>query len=242
MESTTEAEQKQTTFEEIKNVPNNLKPKGELLCFGGTSAKPGGLQSNFARFRKAKTDEIKYRNYVAKQTNQSARTQEFKDQLRAKFVETCKKYFGVPYARRYWKQGEEHYDAPIYLDCCALVRQAVYDLREEFGFQLDRWNQCYQFDTLPIDLKKEEMKPGDLIFYSGTYFNTKLKAQKHDMVHVEVFTGGETGEQSIGARWQRGVVKYFDSYKFESTAYHSIVFHYKSIDTWLDGICKSHCP
>lgn len=61
------------------------------------------------------------------------------------------------------------------------------------------------------------------------------------MVHVEVFTGGETGEQSIGARWQRGAVKYFDSYKFESKSYHSIKFHYKSIDTWLDGICKSHC-
>lgn len=85
------------------------------------------------------------------------------------------------------------------------------------------------------------MKPGDLVFISGTYCNTKLKAQKHDMVHVEVFTGGETGEQSIGARWQRGVVQYFDSYKFDSKAYHSMVYHYKSIEPWLDGICKSHC-
>jgi hypothetical protein len=47
---------------------------------------------------------------------------------------------------------------------------------------------------LPIDLKFEELKPGDLVFYSATYYNTKLRAQKHDMVHVEVFTGGETGE------------------------------------------------
>ena len=61
------------------------------------------------------------------------------------------------------------------------------------------------------------------------------------MVHVEVFTGGETGEQSIGARWQKGVIKYFDSFKFESTSYHSIKFHYKSLDTWLEGVCKSHC-
>lgn len=53
----------------------------------------------------------------------------------------------------------------------------------------------------PIDLKPEDAKPGDLIFYTGVYYNTKLKAQKHDMVHVEVYTGGETGEQSIGARW-----------------------------------------
>lgn len=61
------------------------------------------------------------------------------------------------------------------------------------------------------------------------------------MVHVEIFTGGETGEQSIGARWQKGVVQYFDSYKFNSTSYHSIEFHYRSIDTWLEGVCKSFC-
>jgi hypothetical protein len=94
---------------------------------------------------------------------------------------------------------------------------------------------------LPIELKKEEMKPGDLVFYSGTYYNTKLRAQKHDMVHVEIYTGGETGEQSIGARWQRGVVQYFDSYRFTSTSYHSIVCHYRSIDTWLEGMCKPYC-
>lgn len=133
------------------------------------------------------------------------------------------------------------YDSPLFLDCCALVRQVVYDLREEFGFQLDRWNQGYQVDTLPIDLKEEEMKPGDLVFYSATYYKKKLRRQKHDMVHVEIFMGGETGEQSIGARWQKGVVQLFDSYKFKSTSYHSIKFHYKSIDTWLEGICRSWC-
>lgn len=117
----------------------------------------------------------------------------------------------------------------------------MYDLREEFGFHLDRWNQCYQVDTLPIDLKEEDMKPGDLVFYSAIYYNPRLKQQKHNMVHVEIFIGGETGEQSIGARWQKGVVQLFDSYKFKSTSYHSINFHYKSIDTWLEGICRSWC-
>lgn len=114
-------------------------------------------------------------------------------------------------------------------------------MREDLGFYLDRWNQAYQFDTLPIALKFEELKPGDLIFYSGIYYNTKLRGQRHNMVHVEIFTGGPTGEQSIGARWQRGFVQYFDSYKFESKSYHSIQFHYRSIDTWLEGICKSFC-
>ena len=45
------------------------------------------------------------------------------------------------------------------------------------------------------------MKPGDLIFYSGIYYKEKTKKQKHNMVHVEIFMGGETKEQSIGARW-----------------------------------------
>jgi len=93
-----------------------------------------------------------------------------------------------------------------------------------------------------VALKFEELQPGDLIFYSGIYYNTKLRPQRHNIVHVEIFTGGATGEQSIGARWQRGVVQYFDSFKFTSTAYHSIEFHYRSIDTWLEGVCRSWCP
>ncbi len=77
-------------------------PKAELLCFGTTPANDNALQNNFERFRKAKKDEIKYRNYVSKQTKQGTRDLAFKKQLREKFVETAKKYFGVPYAKRYW--------------------------------------------------------------------------------------------------------------------------------------------
>jgi len=61
------------------------------------------------------------------------------------------------------------------------------------------------------------------------------------MVHVEIFIGGETGEQTIGARWSKGVVQVFDSYKFVSKAYYDIKYHFRSIDTWLEGICQSHC-
>ena len=217
------------------------KKAAEPDFFAKSSKESGGLQAHFERFRRAKKQDIKYRNYVSQQSLVNRKDPQFKARLREKFVETAVKYFGVPYAGRYWKEGEKHHGAPLYLDCCALVRQAVYDLREDFGFQLDRWNQAYQFDTLPVDVPLEEMKPGDLVFYSGVYYNPKMRKQKHDMVHVEIFTGGETGEQSIGARWQRGVVQYFDSYKFTSTAYHSIVWHYKSIEPWLEGICKSHC-
>ena len=58
------------------------------------------------------------------------------------------------------------------------------------------------------------------------------------MVHVEIFIGGPTGEQSIGARFFKSVVKLWDSYKFESTSYYDIKFHFRSLDTWLEGTCK----
>lgn len=37
-------------------------------------------------------------------------------------------------------------------------------------------------------------------------------------------------------------VQYHDSYKFNAKSYHSMQYHFKSIDTWLMGICQSHCP
>lgn len=237
---TEKVEEQKTGDESTSNLNLKKKPKKEPDFFNNANKKTS-LQDHFDRFRKAKKQDIKYRNYVSEQALKNRKDPGHKERLRQKFVETAKKYFGVPYGAKYWKEGEKHYNAPLYLDCCALVRQVVYDLREDFGFQLDRWNQAYQFDTLPIDLKFEEMRPGDLVFYSGIYYNEKMRKQKHNMVHVEIFTGGETGEQSIGARWQKGVVQYFDSFKFTSTSYHSIVFHYKSLDTWLEGICKSHC-
>jgi hypothetical protein len=118
---------------------NDKKPEvPEFDCF--SVGKTGCLQSQFDRFRKAKKQDIKYRNYVSKQSLLHRADPDFKENLRSKFVETAKKYFGVPYAARYWKEGEKHFNAPLYLDCCALVRQVVYDLRDDFGFQLDRWN------------------------------------------------------------------------------------------------------
>jgi len=222
-------------------APKESDPNEELVMTPFASKKTKAkksLQDHFQRFKKKRSEQIKYKQYLTKKNSNPGRN---KEMLRQKFVETAKKYYGVPYAKRYHKPGDKLYDSPLFLDCCALVRQVVYDMREDLGFFLDRWNQGYQYDTLPIDLKEEEMKPGDLVFYSAIYFSDKKKKQKHNMVHVEIFMGGETGEQSIGARWQKGVVQLFDSYKFKSTSYHSIQFHYKSIDTWLEGVCRSWC-
>ena len=55
------------------------------------------------------------------------------------------------------------------------------------------------------------------------------------MVHVEIYMGEG---RSLGARLQKGVIQIFDSYKFESKNYYNMKYFYKSIDNWLDGICK----
>ncbi|CAI8024141.1 Protein polyglycylase TTLL10 [Geodia barretti] len=84
------------------------------------------------------------------------------------------------------------------------------------------------------------MRPGDLVFVSGTYFNEQRKQQRHGMVHVEIWLGD--GEKTVGARWQKGRVEIHESYQFVSKSYHSMQYHFRSIDTWLNGICRSYCP
>lgn len=192
------------------------------------------LQANFEKFRKLRLTE-------KRKVQPQPKTLEEQQALRQKFLERAYSYIGVPYAKRYNPPGSEYHDSPLFLDCCALVRRVMKDLKTDFGFSLGRWNQAYQFDMLPESIPFEELKPGDLIFYSATYYDTKKKRQLHDMVHVEIFIGGPTGEQSLGARWFRGAVQVFDSFKFTSTNYYDIEFHYKSIDPWLQGTFHSHC-
>lgn len=124
---------------------------------------------------------------------------------------------------RYLQPGDPHYDSPLFLDCCGLVRQTILDLKDDFGFSLGPWNQAYQYDTLPNDISFEEMRPGDLIFYSGRYHDRKRRRHAHDMVHVEIFLGGESGCQTIAARRREGVVQIFDDYRFKSTIYYNVV-------------------
>jgi hypothetical protein len=105
-----------------------------------------------------------------------------------------------------------------------------------------RFLKAYQFDTLPIRLESvDQLKPGDLIFYAGEYTSTRSKVQKHDMTHVEIFYGGDTGEATIGARFSKGVVQIWPSYKFDSSLWKLHTYYFCSIDTWLEGECVSHC-
>jgi hypothetical protein len=166
------------------------------------------------------------------------RSQEFKDKLREKFIKQALSYLGVPYSKKHHPQ-----DLPLYLDCCGLVRQVLKDLREDFGFVTGKWNQSYQFDTLPIRLGGvNELKPGDLIFYQGPNKSERSKKQKHNMVHVEIFYPGETGEGTIGSRYAKSGVDIFSSYKFPSNLWALETVYFCSIETWLNGECVSHCP
>uniref|UniRef100_H2Y450 Uncharacterized protein n=1 Tax=Ciona savignyi TaxID=51511 RepID=H2Y450_CIOSA len=49
-------------------------------------------------------------------------------------------------------------------------------------------------------------------------------------------------DKTIGARWHNGTVQVFDSYKFESKSYGNMRYHLRSIETWLNGVCRSFCP
>ena len=104
------------------------------------------LQDAFSKFREAKIRERKLMKSYKNNIN-SPRDDKFKNDLRLKFVEQCRIYFGVPYHVKYKPPDEE--PAPLYLDCCGLVRQVVKDLADDFGFLIGKWNQAYQFDMLP---------------------------------------------------------------------------------------------
>lgn len=99
---------------------------------------PKSLQDSFQRFLKEKKQLLRNRCFIAKNKGYNHDDPVFRDQLREKFIERARHYIGTPYAKRFHEPGDEAYNSPIFLDCCALVRQALYDLREEFGFTLGR--------------------------------------------------------------------------------------------------------
>lgn len=57
------------------------------------------LQKSFAEFKKARHEKFKLKKYLRDQTIDRSDS-EFQAALRAKLIETAKKYIGVPYAQR----------------------------------------------------------------------------------------------------------------------------------------------
>ena len=182
------------------------------------------------------------------------RSPESKRQLRERFVEQVKSYIGTPYSSV--RNPELAGSNPLFLDCCGLVRRALLDLKEDFGFEVGPWAQEYLFDTLPTSVEPHELVPGDLVFWKAEPNDPERKRHKHDLVHVEVFIGGGGGsypveggassERTCGSRYE-GVevpgVGVFESYRsFGGHGNHGHELFFRSIDTWLDGICVNHCP
>jgi hypothetical protein len=234
----------------LANENKSNSSKEQVLVFANEEnvfSNKSSLQDNFKQFLQMRKDLRKSKSIES----QNRACPSWKDnpermqKLREKFVNRAISYLGIPYGKRYLTEDHPLYNSPIFLDCCGLVRQCVNDLKEDFGFMLGRWNQAYQFDVLDKECisNLSELKPGDLIFYTATFYKEKgWKSQPHDMVHVEIYLGGEgTPERTIASRDRFGVVEYNETYQFTSENYYDIRYHFKSINPWLRGIHKSFC-
>lgn len=237
LQNTPEVEYKPAPVLKVDDTPKETTK--DYVVQSQPNGKENSLRRNFEAFRERRMKKNQLIVDLRKESTLRRADPGFKEVLRQKFIERAEFYYGTPYAKHFHEPGTEMHNSKLFLDCCALVRRVVWDLREDFGFVLGPFNQNYQFELLPIELKFEEMRPGDLIFYEGTYYpHMAYRKQIHRLVHVEIFIGGESGEQSIGARWNTGVVGLHQSYKFESKNYYDVKHYYRSLDTWLDGICK----
>lgn len=214
------------------------------------------LQQRFEAMRARKQAAAARVKAAEKARANGPRSAAAKAALREKFIAQAQRYIGTPYSEKRNPEvnaiNSENGAATLFLDCCGLVRRILLDLKEDFGFEIGPWNQSYLHDTLPDKLSEYavaegQLTPGDLIFWSATYDNPEKAPNKHDLVHVEIFVGGETGEATIGSRFEGpGVqtpgVYAFDSYKsFGGHNAHGHQLHFRPIDAWLDGICVSHC-
>ena len=232
----------------------------DSLIQPSSSSEPS-LQERFEAMRKRRQAAAGRVRAAEAAKAKGSRTAAAKDALRAKFVKQVSSYVGTPYsaARNETSTGDESLPIiptsaddghkALYLDCCGLVRRALTDLKEDFGFEVGPWNQSYLFDTLPQDIAECDLKPGDLIFWQAEYDDASKKPSRHNLVHVEIFTGkGTTGQGTIGSRYEGPQVDWpgvyaFDSYiTFSGHNAHSHVRLYRSIESWLEGICISHCP
>ena len=105
-------------------------------------------------------------------------------------------------------------------------------MRASFGWQLPRQNQSYQFAVAGQPIAEEQLGPGDLIFYEGTYTVPDARPKPWNILHVEVYVG--PGEQSIGSRHKQRI-QVHNSYRFESKLWTLDRYHFRSLDAWMLG-------
>lgn len=123
-------------------------------------------------------------------------------------------------------------------DSASFVRCVLHSLGGQWSPRNLKWNQCFLFDHLPGEISREQLQPGDLVFWSGVYWNPSKPQPPHKIVHVELAIGG--GQSTIGVRDR--TVEEYPSLSFPSLRFKDIHVHCKSIDPWLHGLFKSACP
>ena len=75
--------------------------KENILDYIGQENSKTSLQQKFNKFRKERHEKFKFQQYLKTAHKFDRNTAEFKAFLRSKFIETAKKYIGVPYAQKY---------------------------------------------------------------------------------------------------------------------------------------------
>ncbi len=133
---------------ERDSLTGKLRPiKGELLIAEDTRSKSdSSLQDRFNKFRLERLKAVQVHLNQAKNEAEMRRQPERMQELRSRFIERCKSYYGIPYAKRYHEPDSPHYSSPLFLDCCGLIRRVLRDLKEDFGFTIGPWNQAYMSD------------------------------------------------------------------------------------------------
>lgn len=211
------------------------------------------LQARFEMFRKNRIRARQAQRDRGEKTQVSKQSSAAKARLRASFVERALSYIGAPYHRRYFPDLPED---TLFLDCCGLVRRVLRDLAPDFGFLVGGWNQAYQLDTLPTARSRDELVPGDLVFWSGDFLNPRHKAYKFNCVHVEIYLGSRAECQeklgldvpqlegvpgtnaTLGSR-TAGRVQVHETFENKpSTLYTVTDVFFRSIDEWLGGVCE----
>ena len=122
-------------------------------------------------------------------------------------------------------------------DSAAFVRQVLHKLGGPWGPRSLKWNQAFLYDHLQGEIAINQAKPGDLVFWSGSYWNSRKQLPPHGILHVEIATGA--GEGTIGVRSKK--IEEYDRLIFPSLRFRDLRVHCKSIDPWLRGQFKCFC-
>ena len=198
--------------------------------------------------------EARARAAAASETRESP---EHARALRAKFVAAVESYIGVPYSRKAHADdpSSPHHDAPLYLDCCGVIRRALRDLSDDFGFTPGRGNQAYR--TTPSRRGWTEWTRSSL---GGFFYECDVKpesglgASRTTCATWRCSSGARPGRETIGSLpytcWRtrdlsigQGTcgVQRFKTFRCEERRARIAEILVLQDRRWLRGECVSRC-